>query len=215
MRRLLFMSLWDPALVFYGAGFLLHRRWPWFLAFCLTMAGHKAVEVYVGRLNSLNHLHSFFHEFQDPSGEYIFGDKKTEYVFREIPPEDLVWKSLKSMFPNWKFVHREWSRGNGKFGLKELFRLDTPLNPPVRVFQASRPDGNQLPRASAYVNTNGVSIIFVTDGWDGNDIHHKFMLLHEMEHVNLNGQKNLARRKALAIWVIATASILFSSSLSW
>jgi hypothetical protein len=213
--RLVMLSFWNPALVLCGAGFAFHRSWAWFVAFLAVALGHVAAKGLSLQWNSSLQLSRFFHEFRDPAHGKIFAQNETEYEFHEIPPHELDWSTLKQAFPDWPFIYPEPTKGPGPYEPDEFLRLSTPVNPPVRVFQAIKGDGLQLPRASAYVNPRGVSLAFVIGGWDPTDILHKYMLHHEIEHAGKIGQDHLGLRLALLVCGAGSVSIISFLHAGW
>ena len=83
---------------------------------------------------------------------------------------------------------------------------------PLKIFVAEEKDGKVFAEPKAYTNFRGSSLIFLPRPFDQLDALDRFLLLHELEHVNLDGARQLSRFYSRPLLLLLNSIILFSLS---
>ncbi|MEM7589952.1 MAG: hypothetical protein AAF383_00245 [Cyanobacteria bacterium P01_A01_bin.83] len=86
---------------------------------------------------------------------------------------------------------------------------------PLRVFIVKGKDKKILSNPKAYTNFLGQSLVFLDRDIEKIDVIHRFLVLHELEHINLDGARQLSRIYSRPIFMFFSAILLCLIAISW
>jgi hypothetical protein len=174
---LLYQGYCNPALMVCLSGFILHPSISWFLGLLVVYIFQLIALTWADVQCSIKHLKEACNDILN----------EENYVL--CPVDNSTTKSILE-FSSIK-IYQNLPVFAKKITKESPWYVDI-YKEPLRVFIAEGKDGKSC-GPKAYTNFRGSSLVFLHDSFDELDALHRFFLLHELEHVNLDGAMQLSR----------------------
>ncbi|MFZ4660794.1 MAG: hypothetical protein ACOYNY_27530 [Caldilineaceae bacterium] len=196
----LYQGYCNPAFIISLVGFIFHPSVIWFFAFIIAFFLHIMVFTWADAQCSLKHLTEAYNDIV----------REGDYFLRQV--DNSVTQSIHE-FSAIKAYQK------APEAVKEFIKLNTWYHPlfkePLKVFTAESNDGKAWQEPKAYTNFQGRSLVFLHHPFHQMDAFDRFLLLHELEHVNLNGARQLSQVYSRPIFLIFNMILLSFMAVSW
>lgn len=178
-------------------GFVCHPSWLWVFGFIITCLFYGWVFTWADIECSFKHLKDARNDILD--GNYLIH-----------PVDSSVYESIKEFCGIG--VYQKMYRMLPLFVKNVMEKsplYDNLSKEPLLILSVEHKDGKSLTACKAYTNLLGPSLVFLNRRPEEMDAFFRFLLLHELEHVNRDGAEQLSQMHARPI-ALSFAVILLS-----
>jgi hypothetical protein len=193
----------SPAQTICLLGLICHPSLFWAAAFVTAQLCHPWVISWGDVHSSLKHLEEVYSLL-----------KKEDYLLR--PVDNLTYTAIEKFLD--KSLYQtvfEQLKGPIKTNVDNDPFYKYVSQEPVRIFIAEGKYGKLLPEPKAYTNLVGSSLILLHYPLDRMDAVDRFFLLHELEHVNPEGSKQLSALQSRPLFLCFSIPLLFFLTSVW
>ena len=194
----LYQSYLNPALIVALVGFVCHPSLLWLAAFIIAVLLTISVITRADAQCSIKHLTEAYEELLE-------GDN---FLFKSLPPDSFLLSIIQKSSNLRIYKHLENTLQNNVF-YPNLFKNS------LRILVAEGKNGQILDSHKAYTNFLGQSLIFLNRPVEQNHLIDCFLVLHELEHINLDGARQLSRMHSRPMFLIFSTTLLCFLAISW
>jgi len=196
----LYQGYCNPALMICLSGFILHPSFSWFIGLLVVYIFQLIALTWADAQCSIKHLTEAYNDI-------ISGDK---YILHLI--DNSTTKSIQEFSSIG--IYQKLPVPMKKIIKASPWYVDV-YKEPLRVFIAEGKEGKSLGEPKAYTNFRGSSLVFLHRPFDELDTLDRFFLLHELEHVNLDGAMQLSQIYSRPLLVFFNLVLLCFLATSW
>lgn len=199
LRWLLYQSYCNPIFMICIVSFITHFSFQWLISLVIAFSLTLVVLTWADAQCSVDQLSEAYKD--------MVSGKNYEFhpVSNEITKSIIELSSLK-IYQETPLIRKVVEKNSW---YKDLF------NEPVRVFIAKDKTGKILQEPKAYTNFLGSSLVFLPRPYDQLDVVDRFFLLHELEHVNFDGARQLSRTYSRPLLLAFNIIMLISLTTTW
>jgi hypothetical protein len=196
----LYQSYCNPAFMICFIGFACHFSFLWFFSLIIAFSLALIVLTWADSQCSIKQLTEAYND--------IVSDEN--YLLH--PVDNSITKSIQE-FSSLK-IYEKIPLFAKNFVAESPWYRDL-FKEPLCAFVAEDRNGKTLPDPKAYTNFRGSSLVFLPRPFNQLDAVERFFLLHELEHVNLDGAMQLSRRYSRPLLLGFNIILLGVLSTSW
>lgn len=194
----LYQSYLNPALIVALVGFVCHPSLPWLVAIIIAVVLTTSVITRADAQCSIKHMTEAYEDILEGDNFLIEPLAADSFLFSVIQESSnlRIYEHLENTLQNNPFYHN-------------IFRNS------LRVFVAEGRNGQILDSPKAYTNFLGQSLIFLNRAVEQEDAIDCFIVLHELEHINLDGARQLSRIYSRPMFLVFSTILLCFLTISW